>query len=69
MIDAPTSALDDEYESELIENIHELGHQVIIPVSGKNVEKWESVIEKVGKTYIMHLEGQETTDRKIRWRG
>ena len=69
VIDAPTSALDDEYESELIENIHELGHQVIIPVSGKSVEKWESVIEKVGKTYIMHLEGQETTDRKIRWRG
>ena len=69
VIDAPTSALDDQYEEEVVKALPRLLPQVIIPVSAKSVTNWEKISDKVGRVYIMELTSKGQDNRKIRWGG
>ena len=69
VIDAPTSALDDEYELEVVQALPRLLPQIIIPVSAKSVERWEKISSEIGSVYIMELTSKGQTDRNVRWGG
>jgi energy-coupling factor transporter ATP-binding protein EcfA2 len=69
VIDAPTSALDEEYELEVIKALPDLLPQIIIPVSAKSVEKWEANHERIGRVFVMELTSKGQTDRHTRWGG
>lgn len=69
VIDAPTSALDDEYEEDVVEALPRLLPQIVIPVSAKSVERWEKISKSIGRVYIMELTAQGQTDRTVRWGG
>lgn len=69
VIDAPTSALDEEYELEVIEALPRLLPQIVIPVSAKAVERWEEISKNIGRVYIMELTSKGQTDRTVRWGG
>jgi DNA sulfur modification protein DndD len=69
VIDAPTSALDEEYELEVVEALPRLLPQIVIPVSAKSVERWEQIAKSVGRVYIMELTSKGQTDRTVRWGG
>lgn len=69
VIDAPTSALDEEYELEVIEALPRLLPQIVIPVSAKAVERWEEISKYIGRVYIMELTSKGQTDRTVRWKG
>jgi DNA sulfur modification protein DndD len=69
VIDAPTSALDDEYELEVVQALPQLLPQIVVPVSAKSVERWEQIADSIGRVYIMELTAQGQTDRTVRWAG
>ena len=69
VIDAPTSALDEEYERDVVEALPNLLPQIIVPVSGKSVDEWQSISGRVGRAYIMELTSKDQNDRTIRWGG
>jgi hypothetical protein len=69
VIDAPTSALDEEYEKEVIKALPQLLPQIVVTVSAKSVERWEAINAKVGRVYIMELTSKGQSDRTVRWGG
>lgn len=69
VIDAPTSALDDQYELEVVQALPRLLPQIVIPVSAKSVERWEEIAAQIGRVYIMELTARGQTDRTVRWGG
>lgn len=69
VIDAPTSALDDEYELEVVQALPRLLPQIIVPVSAKSVERWEKITSEIGCVYIMELTSKGQSDRTVRWGG
>lgn len=69
VIDAPTSALDDEYELEVVQALPRLLPQIVVPVSAKSVERWEKISDSIGAVYIMELTAQGQSDRTVRWAG
>ena len=69
VIDAPTSALDDQYESEVVQALPRLLPQIVIPVSAKSVDRWEQIDPSIGRVYIMELTSKGQSDRTVRWGG
>ena len=69
VLDAPTSPLDEEYEIDVVDALPNLLPQIIVPVSAKSVAVWERIAAKVGKTYVMELTSNTTSDRKVSWNG
>lgn len=69
VIDAPTSALDDEYELEVVQALPRLLPQIVVPVSAKSVERWEKIAPAIGRVYIMELTSKGQSDRTVRWGG
>ena len=69
VLDAPTSPLDEEYENDVVEALPRLLPQIIVPVSAKSVDVWESIAAKVGKAYVMELTSNTTSDRMVTWAG
>jgi DNA sulfur modification protein DndD len=69
VIDAPTSALDDQYESEVVQALPRLLPQIVIPVSAKSVDRWEEIVPAIGRVYIMELTSKGQSDRTVRWGG
>jgi len=69
VIDAPTSALDSEYEEALVETLPNLLPQVVVPVSARSVDLWETITDSVGSVYILELTSKGSTNRTVRWGG
>ena len=69
VIDAPTSALDDEYEEDVVEALPHLLPQIVVPVSAKLSKRWEKISKSIGRVYIMELTAKGQTDRTVRWSG
>jgi DNA sulfur modification protein DndD len=69
VLDAPTSPLDEQYETDVIDALPNLLPQIIVPVSAKSVTGWERIADKVGKAYVMELTSNTASDRKVRWKG
>ncbi len=69
VIDAPTSALDDEYETDVVKALPSLLPQIVIPVSAKSVGCWEEISDSIGSVYIMELTARGQSDRTVRWGG
>lgn len=69
VLDAPTSPLDNEYEEEVVSALPRLLPQVVIPVSAKSVEVWESIAAQVGSVYVMELTSRSANKRTVRWQG
>ncbi len=69
VIDAPTSALDDEYENAVVNALPKLLPQIIIPVSAKSVTKWQAISDRIGQVFVMELTSNAQNDRTVRWNG
>lgn len=69
VLDAPTSPLDEQYETDVIDALPNLLPQIIVPVSAKSLTGWERIADKVGKAYVMELTSKTASDRKVRWNG
>jgi DNA sulfur modification protein DndD len=69
VLDAPTSPLDEQYETDVVDALPNLLPQVIVPVSAKSVKVWERIADKIGKAYVMELTSNTTSDRKVTWGG
>jgi DNA sulfur modification protein DndD len=69
VLDAPTSPLDDEYEKDVVAALPRLLPQVVIPVSARSVDVWETIRKEVGAVYVMELTARRVTNRKVRWDG
>lgn len=69
VIDAPTSALDDEYELEVVQALPNLLPQIVVPVSAKSVDRWEQIEKSIGHVYILELTSKGQSDRAVRWAG
>ena len=61
--------MDEEYEIDVVDALPNLLPQIIVPVSAKSVAVWERIAAKVGKTYVMELTSNTTSDRKVSWNG
>jgi DNA repair exonuclease SbcCD ATPase subunit len=69
VLDAPTSPLDEQYETDVVDALPNLLPQIIVPVSAKSVSAWERIADKIGKAYVMELTSNTATDRKVMWNG
>ncbi|AFT98761.1 SMC domain-containing protein [Nocardia brasiliensis ATCC 700358] len=69
VLDSPTSALDTEYEAEVVKALPKLLPQVVIIVSAKSVEAWESISSQIGCVSIMELTSHVTNNRTVSWSG
>jgi DNA sulfur modification protein DndD len=69
VLDAPTSPLDEQYETDVVDALPNLLPQIIVPVSAKSVTVWERIADKIGKAYVMELTSNTTSDRKVTWNG
>lgn len=69
VLDAPTSPLDEEYETDVVDALPNLLPQIIVPVSAKSVTVWERISDKIGKAYVMELTSSTASDRKVNWNG
>lgn len=69
VLDSPTSPLDKEYETDVVDALPNLLPQIIVPVSAKSVTVWERIVEKIGKAYVMELTSNTTSDRTVTWKG
>ncbi|MEV7680470.1 AAA family ATPase [Streptomyces sp. NPDC088341] len=69
VLDSPTSPLDDEYESDVVNALPNLLPQVVVIVSAKSVAVWEEIAGSVGSANIMELTSRSSSNRTVRWNG
>ncbi|WP_338767818.1 AAA family ATPase [Nocardia vulneris] len=69
VLDSPTSVLDTEYEAEVVKVLPNLLPQVVIIVSAKSVEAWETISPQIGSISIMELTSPRTSNRTVQWNG
>ena len=68
VIDAPVGVLDDEYEKDFVTGLPELLPQVVVPLSYKNIDNWEIISNKIGKSYIVERRGPRiNSESTVRW--